>query len=27
VQLRVLPVHGSLGERALFMMRGFGLRR
>ncbi|MCP9489547.1 MAG: ester cyclase [Solirubrobacteraceae bacterium MAG38_C4-C5] len=27
VQASVLPVHGSLGERALFMMRGFGLRR
>lgn len=27
VQARVLPVHGSLGERALFMVRGFGLRR
>jgi hypothetical protein len=27
VQISVLPVRGSLGERALFMMRGFGLRR
>jgi hypothetical protein len=26
VQLGVLPAHGSLGERALFLMRGFGLR-
>lgn len=27
VQAGVLPGRGSLGERALFMMRGFGLRR
>src|SRR5947209_17523765 len=26
VQLGVLPGHGSLGERALLMLRGFGLR-
>lgn len=27
VQLGVLPSRGSLGERALFMLRGFGLSR
>jgi steroid delta-isomerase-like uncharacterized protein len=26
VQLRVLPARGTLGERALLMLRGFGLR-
>ncbi|MEA2255215.1 MAG: hypothetical protein QOG35_1260 [Solirubrobacteraceae bacterium] len=26
VQLGVLPARGTLGERALFMLRGFGLR-
>lgn len=26
VQLGVLPAHGGLGERALMMLRGFGLR-
>jgi len=26
VQLGVLPGHGTLGERALLMLRGFGLR-
>jgi len=26
VQLGVLPRHGGLGERALLMLRGFGLR-
>jgi steroid delta-isomerase-like uncharacterized protein len=26
VQLGVLPAHGTLGERALLMLRGFGLR-
>lgn len=26
VQLGVLPTHGTLGEKALFMLRGFGLR-
>ncbi len=26
VQLGVLPRHGSLGERAMMMLRGFGLR-
>jgi len=26
-QLRVLPRHGSAGERALLMLRGFGLNR
>lgn len=26
VQLGVLPTHGTLGERALLMLRGFGLR-
>jgi hypothetical protein len=25
-QLGVLPAHGGLGERALMMLRGFGLR-
>ena len=27
VQLGVLPRSGSLGERALMLLRGFGLRR
>jgi steroid delta-isomerase-like uncharacterized protein len=27
IQVGVLPRHGSLGERALMMVRGFGLRR
>jgi hypothetical protein len=27
VQLGVLPRRGGLGERAMFMARGFGLRR
>jgi hypothetical protein len=26
VQLRVLPAHGGVGERALMLLRGFGLR-
>ncbi len=26
VQLGVLPTHGTIGEKALFMLRGFGLR-
>ena len=26
VQLGLLPRHGTLGERALLMLRGFGLR-
>ena len=26
MQLGLLPAHGSLGERALLMLRGFGLR-
>jgi steroid delta-isomerase-like uncharacterized protein len=26
VQLGVLPVHGGMGERALMLLRGFGLR-
>ena len=26
VQLGLLPAHGSMGERALLMLRGFGLR-
>ena len=26
VQLGVLPARGTLGERALLMLRGFGLR-
>ena len=26
VQLRILPARGTLGERALLMLRGFGLR-
>ena len=26
VQLGLLPAHGSLGEKALLMLRGFGYR-
>jgi hypothetical protein len=26
VQLGVLPAHGGMGERALMLLRGFGLR-